>query len=110
MRALQWRSLFRKAVPVLACLGFVVLGTSLLADDDEDPLSLTTPGDGISAFGGLEVQPADVGGSLVNVKEALEPQMTALLVTSNVNASPGMTVVVQTSPIFDNWVSLEGGQ
>jgi hypothetical protein len=97
-------------VPVLACLAVMGLWSSLRADDYEDPANATIPGDTVSAFGGLEVQPADVGGSLVDVKEAIEPQMTALLVTSDVNASPGMTVVVQTSPLFDNWVSLKGGQ
>jgi mevalonate pyrophosphate decarboxylase len=98
-------SVFGKAVLALACLAALALGGALLADDAEEPIYPHSIGGALSVFGGLEVQPRDVGGSLIDAKETIEPQVTVLLVTSDVSASPGMAIVVQTSPVFDNWVS-----
>jgi len=101
----KFRSVFRKTVVVLACAAALAVGGALLADDYEDPINPHSPGDPIVAFGGVEVHPTDVGGALIDAKETIEPQMSVLLMTGTVNASPGMTVEVQTSPVFDNWVS-----
>ena len=105
MHSLRLDWVLKKAVLSLACVMALMLGSALLADDSEDPIKPNSVGGAPAAFGGVEVQPGDVGGSLIDAKETVEPQVTALLMTGDVSVSPGMAVVVQTSPVFDNWVS-----
>jgi hypothetical protein len=78
----------------------VVVGAAVLADDDEElwgggPLSVATV-----PVGDITVEAGDVAGSEIDVKDVLEPQMTALLLTTDITASDGQTVSVQTSPTF----------
>ena len=105
MLSLRLRSAFGRAVVALACAAALAAGGALLADDFEDPINPLSIGPPVAAFGDVEVDPTDVGGALIDAWETVEPQMSVLLMTGTVNASPGMTVEVQTTPVFDTWVS-----
>jgi hypothetical protein len=107
MSSLWSDGMYGKHAVVLGFLAVVVAATVALAQSEE-PIHPHSVGEVLCAFGGVEVQPEDVGGLSIDAKDSIEPQTTALLVTTDVNTSPGQTVVVQTSPVFDNWVSGSG--
>ncbi|NLW49357.1 MAG: hypothetical protein GXY85_00755 [Candidatus Brocadiaceae bacterium] len=101
MRSAEGRFLARMTALVLALTVVVVLAPPALAEDFEDPmfpLSLTPP---VAVFGSVEAEPRGVGGAWIDAREAIEPQMSVLLMTGAVNVSPGMTVEVDAGPVFE---------
>ena len=97
MRALT----FRNAALALACVVTLAVTGAVLADDYEDPIfpeSLVQP---VAAFGDVEVDPKDVGGEWIDAREAVEPLMTVMLMTGEINPSPGETVEVAAGPVFE---------
>ena len=83
----------------------VPLAAVVLADDFEDPVQPPPIGGYSCPVGETEVEAGDLWGPGIDVKEALEPQMTVLLMLEEQSLSPGMITVVQTSPTFENWVA-----
>ncbi len=82
----------------------VLLGTAILADDFEDPVE--PPIGGLSyQIGDTEVEAEDVWGPGIDVKEALEPQMTVLMMMEEQSLSAGMVTVVRTLPTFESWAA-----
>ncbi len=107
MHSLRSCWVLKKAVLPVICVAAFASGSALVADDYEDPIKPNSVGRTPAAFGGIEVQPGDVGGSLIDAKDAVEPQVTAMLMSGDVSLSPGMAVVVQTCPVFDSGVALQ---
>jgi hypothetical protein len=91
-------------LPVAACALVVVLAAGMLrADDNEFPFDPLTGSAVTIPAGDLLFTASDVGGSAIDAKDTLEPQLTVLMVTSDLSVSPGETVGVQTSPTFETW-------
>ena len=105
MRSGGLRSVYKRTALALTCAAALAVGGALLADDFEDPILPSSIGAPVAGFGDVEVEPTDVGGDWIDAREAIEPQMSVLLMTGAVNVSPGMAVEVQMSPVFDCQVS-----
>jgi hypothetical protein len=94
------------AFPLLvAAAGAVLLaGVFASAEEWEDPCWPTPTGSMVTLpLADNLVDAYDVGGSAIDAKEALEPQLTVLMLTTDVSLSPGQTLGVQTSPTFQVW-------
>ncbi len=80
-------------------------GSTLFADDFETPQSPLPPREGGSggSFGGLRVKSPEVAGPAIDAKEAIEPQLTALLTMGEVDDWSSQTVHVSMYPTFCNW-------
>lgn len=83
----------------------VLLAGALMADDYEDP-SLPTSGGAMGGeigFGAQVVVADDTGGSPIDAREAIEPQLTSLLTMENVDDSQSNSIVITTQPTFELW-------
>ena len=91
---------------ILAAIAALASGTIIFGDDFEDPISpsgASGAADGV-AFGDTEIEPEDVGGLAIDAKEALEPQVTVMLLMEDGGDAPGDTVAVEAWPTFFGWV------
>lgn len=89
----------------LSLLAAMLLGGVLLAGDYEDP-DIPTSGGMMGSeipFGAQTVVADDTGGSPIDVREAIEPQLTSLLITEDVDDLHSATIVVDTQPTFEWW-------
>jgi hypothetical protein len=89
----------------LVCAAALAAGRAILADDYEDPIMPDGLGMPVAAIGDVEVAPVDVGGAWIDAREAIEPQLSVLLMTGAVSVSPGMVVEVAAGPVFECEVS-----
>ena len=91
-------------LPAVVCALAVALTAGMLrAEDSEDPFDPLDGGAVTLPAGDVLFTTADVGGSAIDAKDTLEPQLTVMMVTSDVSVSPGETIGVQTSPTFETW-------
>ena len=92
---------------ILAAVVAIAFGGVILADDYEDPVAPPGPFGGAPtvAFGDSKIEPKDVGGLAIDAKEALEPQVTVMLIVEDGGRAPGETVAVQAWPTFSGWVT-----
>jgi len=96
-----------KASVILAAVVAMAFGGAILADDFEDPVAPPgrSSGESTVAFGDSEIEPQDVGGLAIDAKEALEPQVTVMLLIGDSGATPGETTAVDAWPTFSSSVS-----
>lgn len=95
-RRRQWMVLLTGTL--LSCL---VLGGTLLADEYEDPMGGTTGTGGTTVVGGEVVLSEDSGGSELDTREALDPQLTTTLTMEDTTSSSDETLVVTSDPTFE---------
>ena len=78
----------------------LVLAAVLLAYDYEPPIIPPPTPSGPAAFGELTVNAADVSGATIDVKDAVEPQVTVMLTTDD---SVCGEMTVSTQPLYYRW-------
>ena len=89
-------------VAVLGAL--MVAGTLSSADEFEQPAaSVGSDMLVILPLGDVTVEAYDAGGSAVDAKDMLEPDLTVMMLTSDVSVSSDETLAVQSSPTLETW-------
>jgi len=90
---------------LLLLLVTVLLAGALMAGDYEDPSLPTSGGEmgGEIGFGAQTVIADDTGGSPIDAREAIEPQLTSLLTMEDVDDSQSDSIVITTQPTFELW-------
>ena len=91
---------------VFAVVAALLLGVATLADDFEDPIDPGPPPPEGAGFGGFMLDTTDVEGFAIDEREAVEPQLTALLVMGELDVQTDETLEVSTTPTFDCSVQL----
>lgn len=103
MRSRRHRNASRRLPVAAVAILVLLMGTVLRADDHEGPIIPDGASSGQPEFGEIVVDSTDLGGSSVDAKEALEPQLTALLAAGEVDGSASDSLYVTTQPVLDIW-------
>ena len=90
------------AVLVAVAAATFLCGLRVQADDPELPIPLCIIAAPTLTFGCAAVTTDDVGGSSIDARETIEPQLTVLATTDDLAASPSDTIVVNTQPVFSS--------
>ena len=91
---------FVKILLAFAVTAALFMGAAATADDHEEPIEPDPGASGMVSFGKLSIQVEDVHGPSVDVMEAIEPVVSALLTMGELDGSEEAVISVSTAPVF----------
>ena len=101
---MRTKTLTTKFPLVLAVLAVTVFAANLLAYNEEDPIEPPPIGCVVSVFGPVVVETPDVGGLVIDAKDAVEPQTTVLLINDELETLSDGTAIITTVPSYGTCV------
>jgi hypothetical protein len=99
-----WRRQVCALLPAAACALVVLLASAAIRADEVELPTEPCIGDSVTMpVGEITVEATDTGGATIYAKDTLEPQMTVMMLTTDVSVSPDQTLGVQTYPTVEVW-------
>lgn len=83
----------------VASMGVMVVPA--FAEDGEHPITIPSVSGNAATFGTSDIGVQDVGGPAIDVKDIIEPAVTALLVTGDADEPSSGSLTVATQPVFE---------